>query len=49
MAELPIVSGYLIDQHRRAVRCEAIAERGRHAALARQDRPRPERAGSVPR
>ena len=40
MAELPIVSGYLIDQHRRAGRCEAIAERGRHAALARTTKKR---------
>ena len=39
-AELPIVSGYLIDQHRRAVRCEAIAERGRYAALARRTKKR---------
>lgn len=36
-ADLPIVAGYVIDRHRRAGRCEAIAERGRHAALARQD------------
>ena len=44
MADLPIVADYLVDQHHRAGRCEAIAERGRHAALARQDRPRPEPA-----
>lgn len=40
VAELPIVSGYVSDQHRRAGRCEAIAERGRHAALARTTKKR---------